>query len=203
MKKWSSQWIQCMQLRKEAWKKKFRTSMGFEPVTLRLPVRCSTNWAMKPLTLGAGQLWVHMFPWKTWVLMIYEINHIWTAEMKWKWRNDRRSKRNLCNCVKSRSIGHVYSWSHDYCILLSSYSILTISFVSLKIIMLPYYMHESYFCHKAKVPVPREGVKKFFSFLDEFHMLPTDTNIILLFYAVSVLTEHYTWLEKEVLYLQH
>ena len=36
-----------MQLRKEAWKKF---------------MRCSTNWAMKPLTLGAGQLWVHMFP---------------------------------------------------------------------------------------------------------------------------------------------
>ena len=32
--------------------------------------------------------------------MIYEINHIWTAEMKWKWRNDLRSERNLCNCVK-------------------------------------------------------------------------------------------------------
>ena len=26
--------------------------------------------------------------------MIYEINHIWTAEMKWKWRNDRRSERD-------------------------------------------------------------------------------------------------------------
>ena len=81
-------------------KKKIGTSTGFEPVTSRLPVRCSTNWAMKPLTLGAGQLWVHMFPWKKWVLMIYEINHIWTAEMKWKWRNDRGSERNLCNCVK-------------------------------------------------------------------------------------------------------
>ena len=34
------------------------------------------------------------------MLMIYEINHIWTAEMKWKWRNDRRSERSLCNCVK-------------------------------------------------------------------------------------------------------
>ena len=32
--------------------------------------------------------------------MIYEINHIWTAEMKWRWRNDRRSECNLCNCVK-------------------------------------------------------------------------------------------------------
>ena len=34
------------------------------------------------------------------LLMINEINHIWTAEMKWRWRNDRRSERNLCNCVK-------------------------------------------------------------------------------------------------------
>ena len=32
--------------------------------------------------------------------MMYEINHIWTAETKWKWRNDRRSERNLCNCAK-------------------------------------------------------------------------------------------------------
>ena len=84
MKKWSSQWTQFMQLRKEA-RKKFRTSTGFEPVTSRLPVRCSTNWAMKPLTFGAGQLWVHMFPWKKWVLkswifflrLLYAI--AWTA----------------------------------------------------------------------------------------------------------------------------
>ena len=89
MKKWSSQWTQFMQLRKDA-RKKFRTSTGFEPVTSRLPVRCSTNWAMKPLTLGAGQLWVHMFPWKKWVLVIYEINHLWTAKMKWQWRNRQR-----------------------------------------------------------------------------------------------------------------
>ena len=32
--------------------------------------------------------------------MIYEINHIWTAEMEWKWRNDHHGERNLCNCVK-------------------------------------------------------------------------------------------------------
>ena len=117
MKKWSSQWTQFMQLRKEAWKK-FRTSTGFEPVTSRLPVRCSTNWAMKPLTLGAGQLWVHMFPWKKWVLMIYEINHIWTAEMKWKWRNDRRSERNLRNCVKKpeKNSGFNGVWARDLAI---------------------------------------------------------------------------------------
>ena len=63
MKKWSSQWTQFMQLHKEAWKK-FRTSTGFEPVTSRCRCDALTNWAMKPLTLGAGQLWVHMFPWK-------------------------------------------------------------------------------------------------------------------------------------------
>ena len=34
------------------------------------------------------------------LLKIHEINHIWTTEIKWKWRNDRRSERNLCNCVK-------------------------------------------------------------------------------------------------------
>ena len=52
MKKWSSQWTQ------EAWK----NSMGFEPVISWY--RCDAlpcNWAMKPLTLGAGQLWIHMF----------------------------------------------------------------------------------------------------------------------------------------------
>ena len=49
----------------------------------------SSQWTqfMLILTLGAGQLWVHMFPWKKWVLIIYEINHIWTAEMKWRWTN--------------------------------------------------------------------------------------------------------------------
>ena len=99
MKKWSSQWTQFMQLHKEAWKK----MQDFNGVWIRdlaIPVRYSTKWAMKPLTLGAGQLRVHLFPWKKWVLMIYEINHIWTAEMKWKWRNDHRSERNLCNCVR-------------------------------------------------------------------------------------------------------
>ena len=76
MKKWSPQWTQFRQLRKEAWKKKFRSSTGFEPLTSwywcdALPTEL---WSL-PLTLGAGQLWVHMFPWKNWVLMIYEINH--------------------------------------------------------------------------------------------------------------------------------
>ena len=59
MKKWSSKWTQFMQLRKEAWKK-FRTSTGFEPVTSR-DRRCDAL-PTEPLTLGAGQLWIHLFP---------------------------------------------------------------------------------------------------------------------------------------------
>ena len=45
---WSSQWISNLSnWNKEAWKK-IRASTGFEPVTSAIPVRCSTNWAMKP-----------------------------------------------------------------------------------------------------------------------------------------------------------
>ena len=35
----------------------------FEPVTSRYRCDALTNWAMKSLTLGAGHLWVLMFPW--------------------------------------------------------------------------------------------------------------------------------------------
>ena len=46
--KWSSQWIfQFMQLEIRS-PTKIQASTGFEPVTSGLPVRCSTNWAMKP-----------------------------------------------------------------------------------------------------------------------------------------------------------
>ena len=58
MKKWSSQWTQFMQLHKEAWKKNSGLQRGLNPWPRDLPVRCSTNWATKPLTLGAGQLLV-------------------------------------------------------------------------------------------------------------------------------------------------
>ena len=68
-----------MQLRKEAWKK-FRTSTGFEPMTLQYQSDALTNWAMKPLTLGAGQFIVPVKVMN--VCDVYEINHIQTAEMK-------------------------------------------------------------------------------------------------------------------------
>ena len=45
---WSSQYIfQFKQLERRSLKK-IRASTGFEPVTSALPMRCSTNWAMKP-----------------------------------------------------------------------------------------------------------------------------------------------------------
>ena len=106
MKKWSSQWTQFMQLRKEAWKNS-GLHRGLNPWPRWLPVRCSTNWAMKPLTLGAGQLWVHMFPWKKWVLMIYEINHNCGNEMK--------MKKKKKNCFAAFNSGSVFEtkWSNQ------------------------------------------------------------------------------------------
>ena len=65
MKKWSLQWMQFMQLRKEAWKK-FRTSTGFEPVTSRyrcnaLPTELwSHHWS--PEFFFQASLHVHYHP---------------------------------------------------------------------------------------------------------------------------------------------
>ena len=73
-------------LRKEALKK-IQDFNGVWTRDLAIQVRYSTNWAMKPLLLGAGQLWVHRFPWKnkcSW----YMKNYIWTVEMKWKWNEN-------------------------------------------------------------------------------------------------------------------
>ena len=43
-----------------------------------------------------------MFPWKKWVLMIYEINHIWTAEMKWN--EEMIVKVNAIYAIAQRSL---------------------------------------------------------------------------------------------------
>ena len=53
----------------------FRTSTGFEPVTSRYRCDALTNWAMKPLTLGAGHLWVLISPWG----MSHRWNDIWNG----------------------------------------------------------------------------------------------------------------------------
>ena len=69
MKKWLSQWTQFMQLRKEVWKNS-GIQRGMNQ-GLAIPMRCSTNWAMNSLTLKAGQLWIHMFPWKKWFIYLF------------------------------------------------------------------------------------------------------------------------------------
>ena len=66
MKKWSSQWTQFMQLRKEAWKK-FRTSTGFEPVTSRyrcdaLPTELWSHWRWEQVTLSTRSS-IHACTW--------------------------------------------------------------------------------------------------------------------------------------------
>ena len=74
MKLWSSQlWTQFLQ-----------------PVTSRLRCNALTNWAMKPLTLGAGHLWVQT-PLKSWIF--------------------QASLRNCKNCVHNCE-DHSFSWFH-------------------------------------------------------------------------------------------
>ena len=75
---------------------KVRTSTGFEPVTSRYRCDALTNWAMKPLTLGAGHLWVLMR-----CEVIYEMLHIPNCGFWNQVSYDHRSyERNLSNCVK-------------------------------------------------------------------------------------------------------
>ena len=81
---------------------KFRTSTGFELVTSWYRCDALTNWAMRPLTLGAGHLWVLIFPWG----MNQRWNDIWNGsymncgyEIKWSY-DPRSYERNFCNCIK-------------------------------------------------------------------------------------------------------
>ena len=59
---------------------KVRTSTGFEPVTSRYRCDALTNWAMKPLTLRAGHLWVAMSPWRMDVKWYMKCFIYWTAD---------------------------------------------------------------------------------------------------------------------------
>ena len=77
----------------------FRTSTGFEPVTSRYRCDALSNWAMKPLTFGAGHLWVLMFPRG----MNQRWNDIWIGSYmncgyEIKWSYDPRSYEGVfCN----------------------------------------------------------------------------------------------------------
>ena len=89
VKKWSSQWTQFTQLRKEAWKKK-KKIQGLNGV-----------WTRDLVITGAV---LYQLSYEATVKEM-SVNDIWTAEKKWKWRNDRRSDRSLW-----RSFLHFYSF---------------------------------------------------------------------------------------------
>ena len=70
---------------KEAWKK-IRASTGFEPVTSAIPVRCSTNWAMKPHIGSEVNLLSSYLP-----MQWSDVKFIWNNSYlycgcRWKWR---------------------------------------------------------------------------------------------------------------------
>ena len=78
--------------KEEAWKK-LRASTGFEPVTSVLPVRCSTNRAMKPHIGSEVNLLSSYLPWGVKWYEVYEILRLWMRV-----KNDHRSKlSNLSN----------------------------------------------------------------------------------------------------------
>ena len=71
--------------KEEAWKK-IRASTGFEPVTSAIPVRCSTNWAMKPHIGSEVNLLSSYLPvqWND-VKFIWNNSYLYCG-CKWKWR---------------------------------------------------------------------------------------------------------------------
>ena len=61
---------------------KVRTSTGYEPVTSRLRCGALTNWAMKPLILRDGHLWVLMSPCRMDAKRYMECFIYWIADLK-------------------------------------------------------------------------------------------------------------------------
>ena len=85
----------CLSNRKLSPKNVFGASTGFEPVASALALQCSTNWAMKTHTLGAGQFIEFIVP----VKGMKHISIVWIADIQMKWRCDPRScDCNLSNC---------------------------------------------------------------------------------------------------------
>ena len=75
---WSSQYIfQFKQLERRS-VKNIRASTGFEPVTSAIPVRCSTNWAMKPHIGYEINLLSSYLPVRN-EMRWYEVIHIWSV----------------------------------------------------------------------------------------------------------------------------
>ena len=77
--------FQFKQLERRSLKKKIRASTGFEPMTSAIPVRCSTNWAMKPHIGSKVNLLSSFLP-----VQWNRVKYIWNNSylycgMKWKW----------------------------------------------------------------------------------------------------------------------
>ena len=72
-----------MQLRKKPEKKKFRTSTGFEPCDLAMPVRCSNQLCYEATDVGSWSIMCSYVPLREInVIDVHAINHVRTAEMK-------------------------------------------------------------------------------------------------------------------------
>ena len=98
---------------------KVRTSTGFEPVTSRYRCDALTNWAMKPLKLGAGHLWVLMSPLRVGVEWYMKCFIYWTADFKssklWSSQLWTQFKQLCTEAWKSQDFNGV--WTHDLAIL--------------------------------------------------------------------------------------
>ena len=66
----------------DAWYDKSYDFHEVEPVTSRYRCNTLTNWAMKPLTLGAGHLWVLISPWAVSVKLCMKNVIYWTANFE-------------------------------------------------------------------------------------------------------------------------
>ena len=106
--------------KEEAWKK-IGASTGFEPMTSAIPVRCSTNWAMKPHIGSKVNLLSSYLP-----VQWNHVKYIWNNSYlycgsRWKWNEseiDRASHRYRG--------GHGFEsrWSPDFFFQASSLQLL-------------------------------------------------------------------------------
>ena len=79
-------WRMIIAVNKRRSLKKIRASTGFEPVTSAIPVRCSTNWAMKPHIGSEVNLLSSYLPvqWSD-VKFIWNNSYLYCG-CRWKWR---------------------------------------------------------------------------------------------------------------------
>ena len=90
-----------MQLRKEAWKKKIQDFKGVWTRDLAIPVRCSNQLSYEATDVGSRSIVGSYVPVKEMsVNDVYEINHMWTADMKSNEVDPRSYERNFMQLRK-------------------------------------------------------------------------------------------------------